>query len=171
MSAHDQNKLEMILRECGIHARRLEHARGVCDPWFPLNGVSYSNLTDDQIAHVDQLIYRFTKLQDALGAKLFPLIAGHLREDADTMTVIDKLAQLERAHAIEDAERWQELQELRNQLAHDYEDDAENAAAYLNDLFAASASLLAYQKQAAQFTQERITTRVSAELPEEVDGF
>ena len=156
MSANDQKKLELILRECGIHARRMEHARGVCDSWFPLDEASYSSLTDDQIAHVDQLIYRYTKLQDALGAKLFPLIVGHLREDAESMTVIDKLAQLERAHAIADAERWQELRELRNQLAHDYEDDAEIAAGYLNDLYEASASLLAFQEQATRFARERI---------------
>ena len=99
MSTGDQKKLELILRECEVHARRLKHARAVCDPWFPLNKTSYSSLTDNEIAHVDQLIYRYTKLQDALGAKLFPQIVSHLREDAESLTVIDRLAQLERAHA------------------------------------------------------------------------
>lgn len=127
MSTGDQTKLELILHECGIHARRMEHARGVCGSWFPLDGKSCSSLTDNQIAHVDQLIYRYTKL-----------------------------AQLERVHAIADAERRQELWELTNQLAHDYEDDAQTAAGYLNDLYEASASLLAFYEQATRFARERI---------------
>lgn len=156
MSTGNQKKLELILRECDIHAHRLTHARTVCDSWFPLDKTSYSSLTEHQIAHVDQLIYRYTKLQDALGGKLFPQIVSHLREDAESLTVIDRLAQLERANAITDAERWQELRELRNQLAHEYEDDAETAAGYLNDLYEASAALLTFHEQATRFARERI---------------
>jgi hypothetical protein len=156
MNSGDSQKLQAILHECAVHARRIGHARQKCAPLFPLTVESYRNLAEDDIAHVDQLIYRYTKLQDALGAKLFPLIVGHLREDAESLTILDKLTQLERARAISDAEKWQEFREIRNQLAHDYENDAETAAGYLNDLYESSSALLAYHAQATQFARDRI---------------
>ena len=84
------------------------------------------------------------------------MVVGYLREDAESLTVLDKLAQLERARAIPDAEQWQELREVRNQLAHDYQDDVETAASYLNELFETSATLLTYHTQAYRFVRERI---------------
>lgn len=48
MSENDRRKLQTILRECDIHARRIEHARRVCASWFPLNTVSYKSLTDNE---------------------------------------------------------------------------------------------------------------------------
>lgn len=156
MNDGDQAKLQSTLHECDIHAGRVEYARGQCSRLFPLTKDSYRALSNEQIAHVDQLIYRYTKLQDALGAKLFPVIVGYLREDAESLTVFDRLAQLERAQVIADAEQWQEFRELRNQLAHDYEDDAETAAGYLNDLYETSAVLLSYYTQATRFVRDRI---------------
>lgn len=119
MNTGDTQKLQAILHECAVHARRIEHARQTCAP-------------------------------------LFPLIVGHLREDAESLTIWDKLTQLERARAISDAEKWQEFREIRIQLAQDYENDAETAAGYLNDLYESSSALLAYHAQATQFTRDRI---------------
>ncbi len=156
MNQGGQEKLMAILRECDVHAGRVEYARGECSRLFPLTSDSCRTLSDDEVAHVDQLIYRFTKLRDALGAKLFPAIVGYLREDAESLTVLDRLAHLERAQVISNAERWQELRELRNQLAHDYQNDGETAAGYLNELYETSATLLTYHTQANQFVRERI---------------
>ncbi|MEX2443253.1 MAG: hypothetical protein WD492_06600 [Alkalispirochaeta sp.] len=156
MSLGEREKLQAILHECDTHARRIQHAQRACSPLFPLTSDSYRALTEDDIAHLDQLVYRYTKLQDAMGAKLFPHIVAHLREDADSLTVLDKLAHLERAHVISDADRWQELREIRNQLAHDYEDDAETAAGYLNALYESSSLLLSYHTEATQFVRDRI---------------
>ena len=122
MNERERVKLDAVLHECDVHARRVEYAQAVCSGFFPLSSETYQKLTDEEIAHIDQLIYRYTKLQDALGAKLFPAIVAQIREDAESLTILDKLGTLERIDAISDAERWQELRELRNQLAHDYED-------------------------------------------------
>ena len=156
MSQDTSQKLGAVLHECDVHAARIAHAREVCGTLFPLTPASYQRLSDDDVAYVDQLIYRYTKLQDALGSKLFPMIVAHLREDAASMTVLDKLAHLERAGAIESAEHWQELRELRNQLAHEYEDDAKSVTVYLNELFDTSAELLSYHAQANRFVRSRI---------------
>jgi hypothetical protein len=156
MNEDERTKVSVILHECDVHAGRIEYARSVCSTFFPLTAETYRALSDEQIAHIDQLIYRYTKLQDSLGAKLFPLIVAQIREDAESLTILDKLDQLERIDAIADAERWQELRELRNQLAHDYEDDAATAVGYLNDMFDTSSVLQQYYKQATRFARDRI---------------
>ena len=155
-------KIQAILRECEVHVRRVEYARVQCSRFFPLTDSSYKLLGDDDIAHIDQLIYRYTKLQDAMGAKLFPSIVGYLREDADSLTVFDKLAQLERSKVITNAEQWQEFRELRNQLSHDYENDPTSAVGYLNDLYESSRTLLTYHTQATEFARERILGRLDS---------
>jgi hypothetical protein len=39
---------------------------------FPLTTLSeYQNLSDEEIEHIDQFVYRFQKLQDDMGTKLF----------------------------------------------------------------------------------------------------
>lgn len=149
-------RLEAILHECSIHAERIAYARDLSSALFPLNAEAYSRLDADAVQKLDQLVYRFTKLQDALGAKLFPLLAAELREDAESLTVFDRLAVLEKAGAVPSANEWFELREVRNQLAHDYHDDPENGAGYLNDLYCYSERLLACNQKVAAFVQDRV---------------
>ncbi len=156
MNEDERAKIEMILHECDVHAGRVEYAQNACSRLFPLTGQTYGKLSNEEIAHIDQLIYRYMKLQDALGAKLFPAIVAQFREDAESLTILDKLNQLERLNAIADAERWQELRELRNQLSHDYQDHVETAVGYLNDVYETSSILLGYYKQATRFVREQI---------------
>lgn len=154
-------RFEAILRECAAHQRRLSQARERCSLFFPLTPDSYENLTDEQVEHVDQMVYRFTKLQDALGTKLFPAILSVLREDAASLTVFDMLTELEKAGAITDAGRWAAMRETRNQLAHDYQDDPEEGSRYLNDLFDAVNELRATAERAAGFVRDRVLPGLS----------
>ena len=154
--AETASRLREILHEITVHTRRIATASISCNPLFPLTGDRYRGLSDDEIAHIDQLLYRFTKLQDALGAKLFPALVGLLREDAASMTVIDKLQVLEQAGVVPDADAWTRLREIRNQLAHDYEDDPHQAVVYLNDVFTAVEALNAVAAQSQAFVQQRV---------------
>ena len=149
-------RLKAVLHECSVHAERIAYAREMCAPLFPLDAEAYSKLDAKAIQQLDQLVYRFTKLQDALGAKLFPLLTAELREDAVTLTVLDRLAALEKAGAVPSADEWLELREVRNQLAHDYHDDPENGAEYLNDLYRSSERLLVYNDQVRAFVHDRV---------------
>lgn len=159
--ATSKERFEMILRECAAHQRRLSQARERCAGFFPLTPDSYENLTDEQVEHVDQMVYRFTKLQDALGAKLFPAILSVLREDAASLTVFDMLSELEKSGAITDAEGWAAMRETRNQLAHDYQDDPEEGSRYLNDLFDWVNELRATAERAAGFVRDRVLPGLS----------
>jgi hypothetical protein len=49
--------------------------------FMPLDAKRYQQLTDDEIEHIDQFLFRFAKLQDAMGEKLFLLILEFLKEE------------------------------------------------------------------------------------------
>jgi hypothetical protein len=51
---------------------------------MPLDASRYQQLSDDEIEPIDQFLYRFTKLQDAMGEKLFLLILEFLKEENTT---------------------------------------------------------------------------------------
>jgi hypothetical protein len=149
-------RFEALLHECETHARRILQAKEKSKSLFPLNPDTYPTLTDDDVEHIDQLVYRFTKLQDTLGAKLFPGIVSVLREDSKTLTIFDVLNELEKREAIPSAERWMLLRELRNQIAHDYENDPENGSHYLNEIFDRASEIVTITKQVTDFTREYI---------------
>jgi len=133
-----QEKLEKVLRECDKHILRIEHATKKMSAFMPLDSKKYQNLTDDEVEHIDQFLFRFAKLQDAMGRKLFKLVLI-LKDDLDideveTMSFIDILNRLEKLKLI-DAHIWRSLRDDRNELAHNYDDNAEESSIIINKLF------------------------------------
>lgn len=109
---------------------------------FPLSPTELEELSDLDLAVVDQFIVRFSKLQDAMGAKLLPGVLELTQEHGELATFIDKLNKLEKIGAIESAARWLRLREMRNQFAHDYPDDPEIQASLLNKAYFMAGDLL-----------------------------
>jgi len=151
-----KERIRSLINECRIHEKRILHAREQCAELIPLNAESYANLSEDKIEHIDQLVYRFGKLQDAIGAKLFLRIVETLQEGTERLTFIDKLNILEKAGVINSARQWRILREIRNQLAHDYEDDPEEGSKYLNDLFYSADTLIKINRQVLEFVEKNI---------------
>ena len=118
-----------------MHIKRLKYAIDNTKDLFQLTQDSYKDLDDKNIEHIDQLIYRFTKLQDAMGLRLFPAILEQMGEEAVSRSFIDRLNRLEQLGIIRDADEWNIFREIRNQLAHEYpEEETQNAEA-LNELY------------------------------------
>lgn len=61
-------------------------------------------MDENQIRCMDQFIFRFSKLQDAMGAKIFRYVLEYLDEDVSTLPMRDILNRLERFHLIGSAE-------------------------------------------------------------------
>jgi hypothetical protein len=81
------------------------------------------HLPSDTLRILDQLAYRFGKLQDTLGLRVLPGILDLSQEPfADGTPFAQKLQRLERLGAIPSVDQWRLLRELRNQLAHEYID-------------------------------------------------
>jgi hypothetical protein len=125
-------RLKALVRECRIHSRRMMRAYQISAALFPLSAGKYAALTDEDVEHIDQLIYRFSKLQDAMGERLFPTVLEYLGEEGRRLPFLDALNRLEALGVIKSAEAWLVLRRIRNEVAQDYSDEAEESCSYLN---------------------------------------
>jgi len=118
---------------------------------LPLNVGRLRGLDDAHVAIVDQFVGRFAKLQDAMGAKLLPMILELTKEQGDLDAYLDKLNCLEKIGALPSVDEWLELREMRNAFAHDYPEDSELQAAILNRAFSAADRLVEILQHAKRF--------------------
>lgn len=132
----NQQEFAGIVGICQAHAERLNWATQALSHLFPLTAAKLEQLTPIDLAVFDQFIVRFSKLQDAMGAKLFPAILELTHEPGELDAFIDKLNRLEKIGALLSVEQWLKLREMRNQFAHDYPDDKAIQASLLNKAFA-----------------------------------
>ncbi|MDA3880725.1 MAG: hypothetical protein PF436_10085 [Prolixibacteraceae bacterium] len=105
---------------CSIHNERMTFAHTKIKNHFPLNINNYSNLKPEELSFFDQLIFRFSKMQDSMGSKLFPAILENLGEEAKGIPFIDQLSKLEELNIIPNANDWILLRETRNIVTHEY---------------------------------------------------
>lgn len=144
MSAGRQAKLQEAIEASAWHAEILredleEHGEGRYD------ARSVQQLSRSGLRLLDQMAYRFIKLQDTIGQQVLPglleLAEEPLPPDAP---FAQKLQQLERIGAIPSAEAWRALRETRNAIAHEYPDQPEIRAAVLNRFLQDASELLAF---------------------------
>ncbi|MDP4528997.1 hypothetical protein Q3O59_08140 [Alkalimonas delamerensis] len=131
-----------LLDICHTHAERLRWSMKELEKHKPFTPASLEKLTQLDLAIFDQFIVRFSKLQDAMGAKLLPATLELTYEEGELATFIDKLNRLEKIGALSSAEQWLKFREMRNQFAHDYPDDPEIQASLLSKAFDMAALLL-----------------------------
>lgn len=141
----NQDILSLRLQEtwqgCERHVHHLFYAISTINNFSPLNIEIYRQLSDEQIRAIDQFILRFSKLQDTMGNRLFPLILQYLGESFENRPMIDKLNRLEKLGFIQQTEQWHLLRNIRNQFAHDYPNDPDKNVTQLNVAFQAANDL------------------------------
>ncbi len=138
-------ELQAVLDVAALHRQRLEEAFAKLEGRWPTTGEALLELPYEDVASLELLLSRFAKLQDLLGARAFRLVAELTQEPLpEPCTFLDLLNRLERVGAIPSAAGWRHLREIRNDLAHDYPDDPDAAAAALADVAAAVPTLLAF---------------------------
>jgi hypothetical protein len=128
-------KLDKIFYECDKHLIRINLSHKELEYIMPLDTKKYLNLDDENIKVLDQFLFRFSKLQDAMGQKLFKNILKFLKEDVENLPFIDILNRMEKLRLIENANTWKELREDRNDLAHNYEDEPDKMSETINILY------------------------------------
>lgn len=132
-----RRKVEDNIKESLKHLKRLNDAFDQLSNSYaiPFNMKGYqailANLQD--LAFSDQIIYRFSKLQDCMGAKLFKSILLYQGENVNR-PFLDILNQLERMDIIS-VDEWFEIRDLRNEIAHDYEENDKIAVDILNMIY------------------------------------
>ena len=125
-----------------MHAERLKGSLTKTEHFMPMTADVLSKLPLEQVAFLDMMSTRFGKLQDIIGAKIFPLILEILGEDA--VTFIDKLNRLDKLGYIDDVSWWMDLRELRNEVMHDYPDDYKAISEHMSILVVQANKLLQF---------------------------
>ena len=128
-------KVKKAINECQLHKKRIEHALIKLQKFMPLTVQHYENLEEDKIETLDQFLYRFAKLQDTIGQRLFSGVLELLEEPFKEMSFLDRLNRLEQLNIIESKEQWLMLRNLRNSLAHEYEDDPAGMCQAINHIY------------------------------------
>lgn len=115
-----QDKLKEAVLLCAIHSERMSFAWSKVQQYFPLNAEKYKLLLPEELSFIDQLIFRFSKLQDSMGGRLFPSLLAYLGEEVKGTPFIDQLAKLEELNIIPNSNDWLLLRETRNIVTHEY---------------------------------------------------
>ena len=129
--------LDDAWRQCERHLHHLRHALTSLSAVLPVTSNSLSQIDDEVVQDWDQFVLRFTKLQDAIGARLLPAVLSFLQEPYEDRPMLDKLHRLEKLGYLPSVEAWNLLRSIRNHFAHDYPQDDALKAAYLNEAVSA----------------------------------
>ncbi len=120
------------------HLNRLKKAFEILKSkgMIPLNNEKVEMiLTDEYLtAILDQIVYRYSKLQDSL-SKLIRNYLYFKGENVENLTMVDVLNKAEKFEIGISKEKWFALRELRNILVHEYEDEKSKIAETLNKIY------------------------------------
>jgi len=139
MSEEEINKLrfQRVMTECWKHIKRLNYAFNKLHKKYnpPLSPEDIINIVEDEemVGSLDQITYRFSKLQDSMG-RLFRFYLLEKGENIENMTMIDIINFLDRIGINIDSDDWFELREIRNIIAHEYEDESEKISGVINKI-------------------------------------
>jgi len=67
-----KQRMNIYLSECSLHAEVLDEALAEAHAWLPLS--PESEVGKEMLRVLDQIAYRFGKLQDSMEGKVLPLI-------------------------------------------------------------------------------------------------
>ena len=135
-------RIKKYINECEKHKLRIEKSHAKVKNIFPLSATRYTNLNDDEVEAIDQYLFRFAKLQDTLGNKLFKLVVSKYVDNIEELTFLDILNHLEKVGVLDSVNVWKRLRTIRNDISHQYDDEAEEMAEALNNIFAYKDELL-----------------------------
>jgi hypothetical protein len=114
------DKLKETLAICDLNYQRMTFAWKSIEKYFPLTENILNRVSPIELALFDQLIYRFSKLQDSMGSRLFKQLLDALEEDISGLPFIDILNKMEKLNLIDDAKDWISLRQVRNTVSHEY---------------------------------------------------
>ena len=143
------------LHECNQHRKRVLEAKSRLEVFMPLNVEKYANLESLMISVIDQMIFRFSKLQDTMGDKIFPAILELSGEDVKKMTFIDRLNRLEELGLLYKNE-WMSLRKDRNEIAHEYSFNQDEVVDSINIIYNRVDVLIKIYDDIYRYIQEKL---------------
>ena len=132
------NRLKTYFQEAHKHVELIEESLEVLNPKIPIE--DYNSLNQLERFALNALIFRFSKLQDLIGAKIFRNYLDFSGFNIAQKSFFDILREIEKEGII-DIDSWSELRELRNKIAHEYPEEADEVLESIN-LFVKKSGLL-----------------------------
>ncbi|MGE4456766.1 MAG: hypothetical protein AB7E13_07505 [Arcobacteraceae bacterium] len=145
-SENIENTFKEKIYECNKHIEKINISKKHLLPFIPLNTQTYLKMDEVSLSFIDSLIFRFSKLQDTMGEKIFPSILILSKEDVKKKTFLDILNRLEELEIVNKNE-WLSLREARNEIAHEYSFNTNEVVDSINIIYEKSENLInIYQK-------------------------
>lgn len=138
-------KLTAALWEADRHVEILTEALA---EWDRAPALDPKSLEADhsRVRLMDQLLFRFMKLQDVMGERLVPATLAAMGEPFEEWPMRDRLNRLEKLRYL-NADDWLAWREIRNRLAHEYPDQPELRFAALLAAVESARTLTALYRQ------------------------
>jgi len=130
----DKLKLEKYFHECDKHLQRINEAYEELQIFIPMTVKEYTELNKEQVQATDQYLFRFAKLQDTMGDKIFKLLISMYEDNFSQKTFIDILHTLEKIGYLHSAKEWINLRQIRNNISHQYDDEPEYMSQAINEI-------------------------------------
>lgn len=129
-------KLEKYFKECDKHVLRIGESYEDLKECMPLSADSYAKLDKKYVQAIDQYLFRFSKLQDTIGNKVFKTIMSIYEDNIQEIPFIDLLNKLEKMEFLTSSKEWTNLRQMRNDISHQYEDEPESMSKSINIIVA-----------------------------------
>lgn len=113
------DKLKLHLEEAYVHINRLNDILSILDAIYPLDNDKLASISLENKDKLDVLAFRFSKLQDLLGTKIFREYLSVLQYPVDEKNFLELLKELDKEKII-DIDIWSEFRGVRNSISHDY---------------------------------------------------
>jgi len=149
-----KNTFKEKLYECDRHCQKIADAKEYLAPIIPLDIQKYQDIDKISSSFIDQLIFRFSKLQDTIGESILKSILLMSQEDVKKMTFLDMLNRFEELELL-DKNQWLRLRELRNDIAHEYSFNQAEVVDTINLIYQKSDELIEIYRSILKFINEK----------------
>jgi hypothetical protein len=112
-------RLRSYLAEASLHAERLKEVLSRLSYLLPMAEEKLLELSPPEKDMLDVLAFRFSKLQDLLGSKIFREFLESQGFITEGKSFLEILREVEREGII-DVDTWSEFRKVRNLIAHEY---------------------------------------------------
>ena len=132
-----KKRLENYFSEAEKHIKLIEDAKEV----IVLPIVNYEQLPNLEKFAINTLIFRFSKLQDLIGSKIFRTFLEFNKFNTDQKSFLFILKEIEK-EGIVDIDTWDEFRQIRNNIAHEYPGEEDEALEAIELLISKSSTLI-----------------------------
>lgn len=156
-----KKRLRYYFDEAENHIDKIQKANSILKEVIPIDIALLESLSEQQQDKLDILAFRFSKLQDLLGDKIFRNLLEYSGFNVQ-QSFVKLLSELQR-EGILDLNQWIALRNARNKIAHEYPDNEDNLTSSINFIYDNSDYLIELTYKLERYFDEITTRRDSSD--------